>query len=85
MSKRSPFPSPTKPKKRFWASLFYLTFEGRGAGRQLMMATENWLWSNNIHTIWLITGNDPNLRAYGFYLHLGWTPIGVETGWAFPR
>ena len=29
--------------------------------------------------IWLVTGNDPNFRAYGFYLHLGWNPVGVET------
>ncbi|NET35764.1 MAG: GNAT family N-acetyltransferase [Cyanothece sp. SIO1E1] len=58
-------------------------FEGRGAGRSLMQAAENWLWSNNIQEIWLITGNDPNLRAYGFYLHLGWIPVGVESDGAF--
>ncbi|MBE9115472.1 GNAT family N-acetyltransferase [Lusitaniella coriacea LEGE 07157] len=58
--------------------LFMLpTFEGRGAGRALMQATEEWFWSQDIEEIWLVTGNDPNFRAYGFYLHLGWTPVGV--------
>jgi GNAT superfamily N-acetyltransferase len=59
--------------------LFVLpAFEGQGAGRALMLATENWLWSQGIEEIWLVTGNDPSLRAYGFYLHLGWIPVGVE-------
>ncbi|MBL1173679.1 MAG: GNAT family N-acetyltransferase [Pantanalinema sp. GBBB05] len=53
-------------------------FEGRGAGRRLMEQAEAWLWSQGTDPIWLLTGNDPALRAYGFYLHLGWTPIGVE-------
>ena len=54
-------------------------FEGRGAGRHLMEAAEEWLWSNHIEEISLLTGNDPSLRAYGFYLHLGWIPTEVET------
>ena len=54
-------------------------FEGRGAGRILMQAAENWLWSNDLEKIWLVTGNEPKLRAYGFYLHLGWVPIGIES------
>ncbi len=59
--------------------LFVLpTFEGRGAGRMLMQAAEEWLWAKGIEEIWLLTGNNPNLRAYGFYLHLGWVPTGVQ-------
>ena len=54
-------------------------FEGRGAGRQLMHTAEQWLWAQGLEEIWLITGNDANLRAYGFYLHLGWTLAGIET------
>ncbi|MGK7908431.1 MAG: N-acetyltransferase family protein [Synechococcus sp.] len=54
-------------------------FEEQGAGRALMQAAENWLFSQNIEEIWLVTGNDPNLRAYGFYLHLGWIPVAVES------
>ncbi len=53
-------------------------FEGQGAGRALMQVAENWFWSKGIEEIWLVTGNDPNLRAYGFYLHLGWIRVGVE-------
>ncbi|MEM9006135.1 MAG: GNAT family N-acetyltransferase [Cyanobacteria bacterium P01_F01_bin.86] len=53
--------------------------EGKGAGRRLMQAAEDWLWAAGIAEIWLVTGNDPTFRAYGFYLHLGWTPVGVET------
>ncbi|MBE9139967.1 GNAT family N-acetyltransferase [Nodosilinea sp. LEGE 07088] len=48
-------------------------FEGKGIGRSLMQAAETWLWSQGIEEIWLLTGNDPTLRAYGFYQHLGWT------------
>ncbi|PSR17494.1 GNAT family N-acetyltransferase [filamentous cyanobacterium CCP3] len=58
-------------------------FEGRGAGRSLMQAAETWLKSQGVDEIWLVTGNDPSLRAYGFYLHTGWTAIGVEPDGAF--
>ncbi|MDJ0532670.1 MAG: GNAT family N-acetyltransferase [Xenococcaceae cyanobacterium MO_207.B15] len=53
-------------------------FEGRGAGRALMQKAESWLFSQDIEEIWLLTDNDPNLRAYGFYVHLGWIPVGVQ-------
>ncbi|MBD2093779.1 GNAT family N-acetyltransferase [Trichocoleus sp. FACHB-591] len=53
-------------------------YEGRGAGRALMQQAEAWLWSQGAEEIWLLTGNDPTLRAYGFYLHLGWLPTSVE-------
>jgi GNAT superfamily N-acetyltransferase len=59
--------------------LFVLpAYEGRGAGCALLQAAENWLWSKGIEAIWLVTGNDPSLRAYGFYLHLNWIAVGVE-------
>jgi GNAT superfamily N-acetyltransferase len=54
-------------------------FESRGAGRALMQQAEAWLWSQGAEEIWLLTGNEPELRAYGFYLHLGWVPAGVES------
>ncbi|AFY71334.1 GCN5-related N-acetyltransferase [Thalassoporum mexicanum PCC 7367] len=53
-------------------------FEGHGAGRALMRSAEDWLWSKGHEEIWLITGNDPALRAYGFYQHLGWQAVGVQ-------
>lgn len=52
-------------------------FERRGTGRALMAVTEDWLWTQGAEEIWLLTGNDPTLRAYGFYRHLGWAPAGV--------
>lgn len=54
-------------------------FEGQGVGRALMQAAESWLRSQGSEEIWLITGNDPHLRAYGFYLHLDWILVGVES------
>jgi GNAT superfamily N-acetyltransferase len=54
-------------------------FEGQGVGRALMQTAENWFWSKGIEEIWLLTGNDSNLRAYGFYQHLNWIPVGVES------
>lgn len=47
-------------------------FEGRGAGKVLLRSAEDWLRSRGCSNIWLTTGNDPKLRAYGFYLHEGW-------------
>ena len=58
-------------------------FEARGAGRLLMTATEDWLRSHGVKEAWLLTGNDPQLRAYGFYLHLGWIAVGAETDGVF--
>ncbi|MBP0008795.1 MULTISPECIES: GNAT family N-acetyltransferase [unclassified Roseofilum] len=60
--------------------LFVLpAFEDRGVGRALIQAAEDWLGLQEIEEIWLLTGNNPNFRAYGFYLHLGWVPVGVES------
>jgi len=64
--------------------LFVLpSFEGLGAGRALMQMAENWLFSQGIDEIWLVTGNDSQLRAYGFYLHIGWIAVGVEADGVF--
>ena len=58
-------------------------FEQMGAGRRLIEAAERWLSANGTREAWLLTGNDPNLRAYGFYRHLGWIPAGVQTDGMF--
>ena len=58
-------------------------FEGQGAGRALMQAAETWLWSQGLQAIWLLTGNDPSLRAYGFYQHLDWILTEVVTAGDF--
>jgi GNAT superfamily N-acetyltransferase len=65
-------------EKTIFAMFVLPSFEGRGAGRALMQQAEQWLWSQGVEEIWLLTGNDSNLRAYGFYLHLGWTPVDIE-------
>lgn len=67
-----------KTEKTIFGLFVLPSHEGRGVGRRLMQAAENWLWSNHSNEISLFTGNDPSLRAYGFYVHLGWTPVGVE-------
>lgn len=50
--------------------------EGQGIGGQLMQRAEDWLWQQGAAEIWLLTGNNPQFRAYGFYLHRGWQPVG---------
>lgn len=55
-------------------------YEGQGAGRQLMQQAEDWLWAEGAEQICLFTGNNPQLRAYGFYQHLGWAPTNEATG-----
>jgi GNAT superfamily N-acetyltransferase len=65
-------------EKTIFAMFVLPSFEGRGAGRALMQQGEQWLWSQGVEEIWLLTGSNPNLRAYGFYLHLGWTPTDIE-------
>ena len=65
-------------EKTIFAMFVLPSFEGRGAGRALMQQAEQWLWFQGVEEIWLLTGNDSNLRAYGFYRHLGWTPTDIE-------
>ena len=52
-------------------------YEGRGLGRRLMQKAEAWLF-DYCDEIWLLTGSDPQLRAHGFYLHLGWRTAGIH-------
>ncbi|MBB1489981.1 MULTISPECIES: GNAT family N-acetyltransferase [unclassified Paracoccus (in: a-proteobacteria)] len=51
--------------------------ERRGIGRRLMAEAETWLFRQGWDQIWLATGSDESLRAWGFYRHLGWVPAGV--------
>lgn len=47
-------------------------FEGKGVGRALMDAAEEGLRRGGVQKAWLSTGPESELRAVGFYLHLGW-------------
>lgn len=51
-------------------------FEGQGIGKALMDAAEQGLRGAGVKEVWLATGADPELRAVGFYRHLGWSASG---------
>lgn len=51
--------------------------EGRGIGRALLGAAEDWLFARHA-AIHLTTGDDLGLRAHGFYRAMGWRPAGRE-------
>ncbi len=50
--------------------------EGQGIGTALLFHVQTWLFSNDHNEIWLKTTPKNSLRAYGFYLHHGWTATG---------
>ena len=51
-------------------------YEGRGIGRAVLQRVEDYLFEGGRDSIWLYTGAEPGLRAYQFYLHLGWRATG---------
>ncbi|MBK5143235.1 GNAT family N-acetyltransferase [Budviciaceae bacterium BWR-B9] len=53
-------------------------FEGRGIGRQLMIAAEQWLAEMGCSQIWLETDSNLDVRANGFYHYLGWIEEGIQ-------
>ncbi|MGQ5523708.1 GNAT family N-acetyltransferase [Chitinimonas sp. PSY-7] len=53
-------------------------YERRGLGRLLMQEAEHWLFSRNCKQIWLQTDKNQEVRANGFYQHLGWTCDGIQ-------
>jgi len=50
--------------------------DGRGHGRTLLQACEDFLFNAGWETIWLQTGKDPHIRAHGFYRAAGWHLVG---------
>ena len=50
--------------------------EGRGFGRALLEAAEEWLFAAGWATIWLQTGEEPYLRAHRIYRAAGWHLVG---------
>lgn len=51
--------------------------EGKGVGRELMKVVEKELAERGVKELWLATGSEPELRAHGFYRHLGWQESGL--------
>ena len=58
-------------------------YEGQGIGGMLLTRVEDWLRDQGCTRIWLTTDINPNLRAYGFYLHQGWRDWKIEHGLRF--
>lgn len=52
--------------------------EGQGLGRRLMAAAEDWLFAQGCEEIWLLTDARLDVRANGFYRHLGWQDRGIQ-------
>ena len=53
-------------------------FEGQGLGRALLETAERWLAEQGVSETWLVTDRDRDVRANGFYRHLGWQDDGVQ-------
>ncbi len=51
--------------------------EGRGHGRALLRAAEDWLFDAGWERIWLQTGEEPDTRAHRLYRAAGWTQVGA--------
>jgi GNAT superfamily N-acetyltransferase len=52
--------------------------ERRGLGRALLNEAERWLFARGSEEIWLLTDRNPQVRANGFYQHLGWKNDGIQ-------
>ena len=59
-------------KATVFAMFVHPDYEGRGIGKRLLAETESWLFAQGCDEIWLDTGQEPKIRAHGFYRRLGW-------------
>ncbi|AHG19535.2 hypothetical protein Z042_07850 [Chania multitudinisentens RB-25] len=53
-------------------------YERQGIGRKLMNEAEKWLTEMGCIQIWLETDRNPQVRANGFYRHIGWTESNIQ-------
>ena len=52
-------------------------YERRGVGKNMLALVTGKLFSFGMDKLWLAASPDPEIRAHGFYRHLGWAPTGV--------
>lgn len=52
-------------------------YESRGLGKSMLSLVIDKLFSSGLEKLWLAASPCPEIRAHGFYRHLGWTPTGV--------
>ncbi|MFK8331788.1 GNAT family N-acetyltransferase [Pseudomonas sp. BJa5] len=56
------------------------SYEGLGIGKTLLAMMVDQLKNQGFHRVFLACSSDPNVRSYGFYRHLGWSPTGERDG-----
>ena len=52
-------------------------YEGRGVGKNMLDLVTDKLFAPGIDKLWLAASPDPEIRAHGFYRHVGWSPTGL--------
>jgi ribosomal protein S18 acetylase RimI-like enzyme len=52
-------------------------YEGYGLGKNMLVLVADKLLSFGIDKLWLAASPNPEIRAHGFYRHLGWAPTGM--------
>jgi ribosomal protein S18 acetylase RimI-like enzyme len=52
-------------------------FEGLGLGKNILVLVADKIFSLGMDKLWLAASPNPEIRAHGFYRHLGWVPTGV--------
>jgi GNAT superfamily N-acetyltransferase len=52
-------------------------FEGLGLGKNILVLVADKIFSLGRDKLWLAASPNPEIRAHGFYRHLGWVPTGV--------
>ena len=68
-----------------WVIAVLSEYENRGIGKSLLARVEDWLGSEGWRETWLTTDTDEELRAVGFYRHLGWVDWKIEDGDRFMK
>ncbi|MEM9001304.1 MAG: GNAT family N-acetyltransferase [Bacteroidota bacterium] len=53
-------------------------YEGHGYGKALLLQLMEQLFSQGFEKLWLAASPHAEIRAHGFYRHLGWTATGKK-------